>query len=307
MRPTWKRIDRWADPAKVEPHIPVHSIQVNACETCHHIIGFAAEHDPVHAVARPCIHGCGTEVPAFHYQCQPCADKFEAKRERERLARLGKAQPQTEDDGRVPADRPSGSGGEVDPEYRKAYGEAVRYLREYTGTFDFLLDMREKLDATSKYEQKLSKGQVEAVLKCKARDDERVKEQAEKRKLGTAIDLTVLPTGTTRYAVENMEGDLTFIKVDHLDDGKWAGWVFVKQVVGGADDRNLPRLGSQKPGALYQGTFERLLLKVLADPVGAAQRYGLELGECSVCGRTLTDADSRAAGIGPKCAERYAA
>jgi len=33
--------------------------------------------------------------------------------------------------------------------------------------------------------------------------------------------------------------------------------------------------------------------------------YGTELGECGVCGRTLTDEKSRAYGIGPVCRERF--
>jgi hypothetical protein len=33
-------------------------------------------------------------------------------------------------------------------------------------------------------------------------------------------------------------------------------------------------------------------------------RYGMLIGKCGVCGRTLTDEESRANGIGPVCAER---
>lgn len=41
------------------------------------------------------------------------------------------------------------------------------------------------------------------------------------------------------------------------------------------------------------------LIKV--DPMGAMRRYGHEIGRCGRCGRTLTDEDSRANGIGPIC------
>lgn len=43
---------------------------------------------------------------------------------------------------------------------------------------------------------------------------------------------------------------------------------------------------------------------IAADPQKAAVEYGKQLGECSMCGRTLTDADSIAAGIGPICAAK---
>jgi hypothetical protein len=36
----------------------------------------------------------------------------------------------------------------------------------------------------------------------------------------------------------------------------------------------------------------------------ARTRYGVEIGRCWRCGRTLTDPDSRAQGIGPDCAQK---
>lgn len=47
-----------------------------------------------------------------------------------------------------------------------------------------------------------------------------------------------------------------------------------------------------------------LLERISADPREASLRYGREIGSCGVCGRTLTDEHSRAAGIGPVCAEK---
>jgi hypothetical protein len=41
------------------------------------------------------------------------------------------------------------------------------------------------------------------------------------------------------------------------------------------------------------------------DPEAAAVAYGKEYGRCSCCGRTLTDPESIARGIGPICAEHY--
>jgi hypothetical protein len=48
-----------------------------------------------------------------------------------------------------------------------------------------------------------------------------------------------------------------------------------------------------------------ILDRIAADPVGAAERYGLEIGKCGICHRTLTNDISRARGIGPVCAERW--
>lgn len=300
----------WADPSKVEPHAPVATKEVATCGTCGHIIGWSAEFDPVHAVRKPCANGCGASVRPFAIYCEPCDIEVEAAQERARQQRLGTyGKADQNEPVSIESRRRSNDDGEneVDPVRKARFNEAVAYIRDYAGDWDFILSLR-TVPPQGKWGTKwfrLSDRQVEVVLKSKARDAERARERAERKASG--IDLNVLPEGTTRYAVDNAEGEATFIRVDRVTDGKWAGWVFVKQVIGGMEERDFPRIGSQRPDDAYKGTFESLLRKVLADPVTAAQRYGLELGECSVCGRTLTDAESRAAGIGPKCAARYAA
>ena len=101
-----------------------------------------------------------------------------------------------------------------------------------------------------------------------------------------AIDV---PAG--RYAVE-IDGVLGFFKVDCPTEGRWAGYVFVKQM---ASDTEYP----------VRGTRRGVVLDAIAvDPQAASVRYGREIGACGVCGRTLTDEDSRARGIGPVCADK---
>lgn len=100
-----------------------------------------------------------------------------------------------------------------------------------------------------------------------------------------------VPAG--RYAIES-DGSLKFYVVDHGREGtKWEGYVFVS--VQASDERYPIRNRSER---------ERILSAIAADPAGASIRYGVEIGCCGVCGRTLTDEDSRAAGIGPVCAEK---
>jgi Family of unknown function (DUF6011) len=90
-----------------------------------------------------------------------------------------------------------------------------------------------------------------------------------------------------RYAVEH-EGTLKFYR---LKNGRKAGFVFLD--VQASDDwhqiRNPRRID------------EILALIVEAGELNAARRYGIELGKCSRCGRTLTNEESRAYGIGPEC------
>jgi hypothetical protein len=47
----------------------------------------------------------------------------------------------------------------------------------------------------------------------------------------------------------------------------------------------------------------QVLGAIMKDPGAAQRRYGQEIGKCAVCGRTLTDPESREYGIGPVCRE----
>lgn len=51
--------------------------------------------------------------------------------------------------------------------------------------------------------------------------------------------------------------------------------------------------------------LEAKVLEVAADPLGAAVAYGRLTGRCACCGRTLSDPESVARGIGPICADKF--
>lgn len=50
---------------------------------------------------------------------------------------------------------------------------------------------------------------------------------------------------------------------------------------------------------------EAAVVETMADPLAAAIAYGKRMGDCSICGRTLSDPVSVAAGIGPICAAKF--
>lgn len=106
-----------------------------------------------------------------------------------------------------------------------------------------------------------------------------------------AVDV---PAG--RYAVATEDGAtnaLAFYKVDRPTEGRWAGYTFVKLIVSD-DEQRLSRAASQA-----------VLAKIAeAGPAEASALYGHEIGSCGVCGRTLTNDESRARGIGPVCQAR---
>jgi hypothetical protein len=99
-----------------------------------------------------------------------------------------------------------------------------------------------------------------------------------------------VPAG--RYAIEE-GGVLKFFVVDRPTEGHWAGWVFLKIQ---ASDETYRIKDRARCEFIYKA--------IAHDPAAASRRYGIELGHCGVCGRTLTDPESIARGIGPVCAGR---
>jgi len=97
-----------------------------------------------------------------------------------------------------------------------------------------------------------------------------------------------------RYAVKTNDGQLAFYRVTSPEEGRWAGFTFVEQQL--SDDFHAVRNPQVKLGILH---------KIAEDPKTAMLEYGRAIGRCGHCGRTLTNEESRAAGIGPVCRSRW--
>ena len=115
--------------------------------------------------------------------------------------------------------------------------------------------------------------------------------QLPKNKVITADQWPHVPRG--RYAVENEEGRLMFYHVDRPSTGKWSGFTFLS--VRASDELHPIR---------NKETKKLIMDRIEEDPAEASMRFGREIGECGICGRTLTDEHSRARGIGPICAAK---
>lgn len=96
-----------------------------------------------------------------------------------------------------------------------------------------------------------------------------------------------------RYAVPGEDGKLHFYIVEQ---GEKPGSI-VLSVQASSREHELP-FGRAK---------RAILEKIAGDPLAASAAYGRELGVCGVCGRALTDEDSRAFGIGPVCRRKLGA
>jgi len=188
--------------------------------------------------------------------------------------------------------------------------EVRAWLSAYAGRNSFVLDVQAKQRATvsgstvTRKRPRLSFKQVAALADAKDREAKWAEEREQERaRLSTGLDLrSGFPFGTTRACAPGEDGALAFVKVDNVETGKWAGWVFVKAILGGNEDT---RLGAQRPGeADYAGTWGTVIKNVLLDVTAAVERYGTELGVCGVCNRQLTNEESRQGGIGPVCRAR---
>ncbi len=95
-----------------------------------------------------------------------------------------------------------------------------------------------------------------------------------------------------RYALER-DGVTKFYVLDCPTQGKWAGHVFLSAL---ASDTKYPiRDPLARAG---------IIAEICEDPENAMLRYGQAIGRCGHCNRLLTDAASRAKGIGPICEGR---
>lgn len=99
-----------------------------------------------------------------------------------------------------------------------------------------------------------------------------------------------------RYALPQVDGTgMTFWQVDRPTKGKWAGYVFVSQLVGSPGDFDQRRTSKD--------TRESVLRRIAEEgPAVAALRFSRKFTVCSRCMSPLSKVRSRATGFGPTCA-----
>jgi Family of unknown function (DUF6011) len=106
-----------------------------------------------------------------------------------------------------------------------------------------------------------------------------------------ACDWSDIPAGW--YATRgHTNAEFDFWQVDVPEEGTWAGYIFVKRVIGG-----------QAPHRIrWEEQASALSAIRAAGPTEAMSLFGQKLGRCGKCHRHLTRKASRELGIGPDCA-----
>ena len=155
----------------------------------------------------------------------------------------------------------------------------MAFLKDYTGGFDYLVDLKAK---SRKFG--LSTGQIRGILNCIRAE---ILREGQRELADEAT-----PVANGRYAI-NVDGKLRFFHVNTPSEGRWDGYTFVKEFIGGGNE--FPIKGRES---------RNRILGLISQDSDSLARYGRELGVCGVCGRPLTDTPSREAGIGPVCIQK---
>jgi hypothetical protein len=100
------------------------------------------------------------------------------------------------------------------------------------------------------------------------------------------------------YATPSRTGnnDIDFWKVEREEDGKWAGWTFVKRVLGGGSEGSTRLIKIRMPE-------QRLALTAIAQYGIEDSRilYGDKMERCTACNLALTNDLSRERRMGKDC------
>ena len=175
--------------------------------------------------------------------------------------------------------------------------------------FEFACEMLAKV----KRGEALSTNMIAAIERCMVRD----KERAERR---AADDFRAQEMARPVHTVNLEAVEQAFARAKQQGI-QWPKLVLdgFKLAPAGANSRNAGAIYVTKGAGAYLGRVMRgqflpsrecdeptrdRVLEAMANPLASAIAYGKKFGRCAVCNRELTDEDSIARGIGPRCAER---
>jgi hypothetical protein len=103
-----------------------------------------------------------------------------------------------------------------------------------------------------------------------------------------------MPAG--RYALQDNEGKWSFFQIDKPTEGRWAGYTFIKRLIGAPGQYRKEQVSATVRYAIMD--------RIAKDPQKAMTDYGLQSGVCGRCSSPLTDPESLARGIGPICIQK---
>lgn len=196
------------------------------------------------------------------------------------------------------------------PEFRFAIEDVTRDLNkgawafalQYSGTFEFMVDMRRKAQ-----HQALSVAQAKGVLNCMLADARRQVAAAAPRE---TVDMTALMTLFQRAGarLRNPRITLNGVVLKLMTRGQHPGSINLGSNAAWPNSIWYGRVepnGQLTTGRAMTPAVLELIRELAADPVAAARRYASLTGNCCFCNLALTTPESVTAGYGPVCAGHY--
>lgn len=174
---------------------------------------------------------------------------------------------------------------------------------------DFLARMLAELEGGRTLSEKAIDAALASIAKADARDAQRAAEKAARIEGAPTLNADQLKASFDKAVAAGLKRPV--LRFDGFqvsrapDHGKNAGALYVKatdtdtylgKIVGG---KYLPTREAEAAGLVAR------VVEAMTDPFAVAIAYGKRTGNCSCCGRKLTDPVSVHNGVGPICAERY--
>lgn len=192
----------------------------------------------------------------------------------------------------------------------------AEFTKEYPTLIPQLFDLIEwngfaasLVDSFNKYGS-LTEKQISAAQKMLAKVAEgRAKRAAEKNEKQVSVDLTPIRmmfeaavASGRKKPTYRAEGLIISRAPDH---GRNAGSLYVKTDDSREYQGKIGEDNVYRPVGSAEASTAQALQVIAENPSDAAIRYGRKTGNCAICGRELTAAESVERGIGPICADNF--
>jgi len=152
----------------------------------------------------------------------------------------------------------------------------------------------------------LTEAQLAGVQRLMAADAERVAAKAARIENAPTVTTDLLMAAFNAAVSSGIERPKLrfdgFVASLAPATGRNAGAVYLR-----SGDQFIGKIAGGKFVASFEATQEQqaAVVAAMADPLAAAVAFGRRTGQCSCCGRELTNAESVELGIGPICRERF--
>jgi hypothetical protein len=185
--------------------------------------------------------------------------------------------------------------------FKATHPEVIAWM-DSAGDFPFAVAMREALDKWGG----LTENQMAACLRCV--EGRQKAQQAKVEREAAAPEISIEKIHQALQAARSHQVKWPKLDLDTFtfklagDNSKNPGAIYVTE-----GDEYLGKIVSAKFVCVKAcgGERQSRIIAAAADPERAAVAYGRRTGNCSCCGRLLTNGISIDRGIGPICAEKF--